>query len=72
MLFDDDSFDRDGALSFDWDPIFFGLGPQKYSYSRSSLQQVILNEMEKNGWVGVCCEPNLIFVVCNQFPVGRI
>jgi hypothetical protein len=26
--------------------------------------------MEKNKWMGVCCEPNVVFVVCNQFPVG--
>ncbi|KAL4982693.1 hypothetical protein BDW68DRAFT_182310 [Aspergillus falconensis] len=25
--------------------------------------------MERNGWVGVCCEPNLVFVACNQFPI---
>jgi len=25
--------------------------------------------MEQNGWLGVCCEPNVVFVVCNQFPL---
>jgi hypothetical protein len=25
--------------------------------------------MEHEKWLGVCCEPNSIFVVCNQFPV---
>lgn len=27
--------------------------------------------MQENNWVGVCCEPNAVFVVCNQFPVSR-
>lgn len=72
MLFDDDRFEQDGALTFHWNPIFFGLRPEKFSYAQSSLQQVILKEMENNGWVGVCCEPNLVFVVCNQFPVSGI
>jgi len=45
------------------------VGPEKFTYSSGTLQQVILDEMEKNGWVGVCCEPNLVFVVCNQFPL---
>ncbi|MCJ1237820.1 hypothetical protein MMC14_005807 [Varicellaria rhodocarpa] len=28
--------------------------------------------MERNGWMGVCCEPNMVFVVCNQFPLIAI
>lgn len=31
-----------------------------------------MKEMERNGWVGVCCEPNLVFVACNQFPVSSL
>lgn len=69
MLFNDDRFNQDGALTFDWDPVFWGFGPEKFSYTRSSLQQAIINEMVKNDWIGVCCEPNCVFVVCNQFPV---
>lgn len=51
--------------------IFWGLGPESFKYSRSKIQQVILDQMEKNNWVGVCCEPNVVFVVCNQFPVSK-
>ena len=70
MLFDDDKYDQEGALTFNWDPVFYGMGPEKFAYSRSSLQQAIVNEMERNGWMGVCCEPNMVFVACNQFPVS--
>ncbi|KXH60051.1 hypothetical protein CNYM01_07846 [Colletotrichum nymphaeae SA-01] len=69
MLFDDDEFERPGSLEFLWNPLFFGLGPEKFSYDAGSLQDAILKEMEGNGWIGVCCEPNMVFVVCNQFPL---
>lgn len=69
MLFDDDEFEKPESLVFKWNPMFFGLGDETFSYDNRSLQAAITREMERNGWVGVCCEPNVIFVVCNQFPV---
>lgn len=69
MLFDDDKYDEPDALTFHWDPIFWGFGPEKFTYTRSSLQDAIIAEMEREGWKGVCCEPNSIFVICNQFPI---
>lgn len=70
MLFDDDEFEKKDSMAFNWNPLFFGLGPERFTYDTASLQKAILAEMERNGWVGVCCEPNLVFVVCNQFPVS--
>jgi hypothetical protein len=72
MLFDDDEFEKPGSLVFQWNPLFWGMGPETFTYHNRSLQKAILAEMERNGWVGVCCEPNLVFVVCNQFPVSSI
>ena len=72
VLFNDDEFDEEGALTFHWDPIFWGMGPETFKYTRSSLQQTILDEMERENWIGVCCEPNNVFVVCNQFPVRSV
>ncbi|KIW42237.1 uncharacterized protein PV06_05801 [Exophiala oligosperma] len=69
MLFDDDEFEKEGSLTFNWNPLFFGMGPEKFSYDNRSLQKVIFQQMEENDWVGVCCEPNAVFVVCNQFPI---
>ena len=69
MLFDDDTFEKKDALLFNWNPIFFGMGPESFVISRETLQVAVIGEMEKNGWKGVCCEPNCVFVVCNQFPV---
>ncbi|KAF9890590.1 hypothetical protein FE257_005721 [Aspergillus nanangensis] len=72
MLFDDDRYNKPGALTFNWNPIFWGMGAESFSYTRQSLQQAILVEMERENWLGVCCEPNSIFVVCNQFPIVAI
>lgn len=69
MLFDSDAYEQPGALTFDWNPMFFGMGPEKFAYNRSSLQKAIVDEMERSGWMGVCCEPNCVFIICNQFPL---
>ncbi|KAI9924306.1 hypothetical protein ASPWEDRAFT_29875 [Aspergillus wentii DTO 134E9] len=69
MLFDDDEFEKPGSLVFRWDPLFWGMGSEEFSYDNRSLQGAIIAEMERNNWVGVCCEPNLVFVACNQFPI---
>lgn len=69
MLFDDDRYEQEGALTFLFNPIFYGMGPETFSYTRSTLQDAVIKEMESNGWLGACCEPNSIFIVCNQFPV---
>ncbi|KAJ7819912.1 hypothetical protein B0H14DRAFT_3736499 [Mycena olivaceomarginata] len=72
MLIGDDKYDAPDALVFDWNPIFWGMGRETFSYTRMTLQDTILNEMEAENWLGVCCEPNCIFVVCNQFPLIAI
>lgn len=56
MLFDDDEFERDESMIFHWNPLFYGLGSETFSYTNQSLQEAILREMERNGWVGVCCK----------------
>ncbi|KAL8707159.1 MAG: hypothetical protein Q9220_007771 [cf. Caloplaca sp. 1 TL-2023] len=68
MLFADDHYDEPNSIVFDWAPLFWGMGPERFSYTRTTLQQTILGQMEKSGWMGACCEPNLVFIVCNQFP----
>ncbi|KAJ5247100.1 hypothetical protein N7468_002083 [Penicillium chermesinum] len=69
MLFDDDEFEKPGSLTFHWDPMFWGMGPETFEYDIRSLQDAIIGEMRRNKWIGACCEPNVVFVACNQFPV---
>lgn len=72
MLFDSDKYDESSALTFNYDPIFYGMGPEKFEYTRTTLQLAIVSGFEKNDFLGVCCEPNCIFVICNQFPLIAI
>jgi hypothetical protein len=69
MLFDDDEFEKPNSLVFHWNPMVFGMGDEIFKYSNRSLQEAILKELEAKKWMEVCCEPNLVFVVCNQSPV---
>jgi hypothetical protein len=38
MLFDDNEFEQVGSLPFNWNPIFYGLGPETFSYNTQTLQ----------------------------------
>ncbi|KAL7918454.1 hypothetical protein ACQKWADRAFT_316521 [Trichoderma austrokoningii] len=31
--------------------------------------EATIKEMEANGRIGVCCEPNMVFIAWNQFPL---
>ncbi len=69
VLFDDDRYAEPGAMSLQYQPIFYGLGPQKFEYDFRKINDVIYWQMVENGWLGVACEPNCIFLICNQFPM---
>nr|POE49099.1 hypothetical protein CFP56_32249 [Quercus suber] len=51
MLFDDDEFERDGSLVSDWNPMFWGMGPERFVYNTARLQDAILKEMERLEWI---------------------
>lgn len=68
-LFNDDKYDAPGSLTFRYDPIFYGMGPETYPYDHASLTRVIRDQMVESGWLGVPCEPNNVFIVCNQYPI---
>ncbi|MEM7665521.1 MAG: hypothetical protein AAF250_06660 [Pseudomonadota bacterium] len=69
VLFDDDRYAEDGGLTLRHQPMFWGSEPFVYEYDFTSLKQAIFVQMLQNGWLGVACEPNNVFVVCNQFPM---
>ncbi|KAJ7508451.1 hypothetical protein B0H11DRAFT_2304442 [Mycena galericulata] len=56
MLFNDDIYDAPDALVFNW-------GPVTFKYNRSSLQDVIVKQMEDENWMGACCEPNCLIAM---------
>ena len=53
MLFDDDEFEREVGLKFSWNPMFWSMGLQGFSYSTKTLQEAILKELERNEYAGV-------------------
>jgi hypothetical protein len=77
-LFDDDKYEQPGALKFR--PSFEGVfevgswadlmqSTTASEYDLESLNDIIYWQMVANGYMGVACEPNLVFTTCNQFPV---
>jgi hypothetical protein len=69
MLFGDTKYDTAGSLTFRYDPIFYGKGPETYAYDHGALQRRIVEQFAEFHDLGVPCEPNNIFVVCNQYPL---
>jgi hypothetical protein len=65
-LFDDDRYARPGALRFRHWSFFWG-GPEKrFDYDQNSLNEHLYWQMVENGYLGIACEPNCIFQICNQ------
>jgi hypothetical protein len=65
-LFGDDRYAQPDSLTFrHWSP-FWG-GPEKqFAYDRDSLNDHLYWLMVENGYIGVACEPNCVFQICNQ------
>jgi hypothetical protein len=68
VLFDDDRFEQPGGLSFEIAPVFAS-GKETFAYDLTSLDEVIYWQMVESGFLGIACEPNMVFLVCNQFPM---
>lgn len=65
-LFDDDRYARPGALTFDFFTPFWGGERKRFEYDQNSLNEHIYWLMVQNGYLGVACEPNCIYQICNQ------
>ncbi|NNL85930.1 MAG: hypothetical protein HKP27_09770 [Myxococcales bacterium] len=64
-LFDDDRYTEQGALTMSINPFTFG-DNMVFEYDEESLSETIYWQMVQNGYLGVACEPNCIFQICNQ------
>lgn len=69
MLYRDGRYDRPGSLTFQFRPVFRGMGPEDFPYDHRRLVDAVYAEFERNDFLGCECEPNAIFVYCNQFPL---
>jgi hypothetical protein len=66
QLFADDRYAAPGSLTFRHWSFFWGGGEKRFEYDRSSLNDHLYWQMVENGYVGVACEPNCVFQICNQ------
>lgn len=64
-LFDDDRYTKPGALTLSLNPFTFG-ERMVFEYDEESLSETIYWQMVQNGYLGVACEPNCVFQICNQ------
>jgi hypothetical protein len=65
-LFDDDRYTKPGALSFRHWSFFWGGEEKRFDYDERSLNDHVYWQMVENGYLGIACEPNCIFQICNQ------
>ena len=65
-LFGDDRYAAPGALTFKYWSFFWGGGERRFEYDQNSLNEHIYWQMVESGYLGVACEPNCVFQICNQ------
>ncbi len=68
-LFRDPKYAEQGALTFSVNPLFWGLGGKHFRYDERSLNDLLYWKMVERGYLGIACEPNCVFQVCNQPPI---
>ncbi|KAF4455730.1 SCO2- involved in stability of Cox1p and Cox2p [Fusarium albosuccineum] len=70
MLFNDDRYEKPGSLTLQYDPYLWGpKGGFKWEYDANSLNDIIYWQMVESGYLGVACEPDCVFQICNQPPI---
>jgi hypothetical protein len=66
-IYGDDKYDDPGSIVFRSGSFFF---PEEHrqtiKYDHTSLAETIYRQFVGNDYIGVACEPNLVFPMCNQ------
>ena len=65
-IFRDDRYAREGALTFAVQSMFWGDGSLRFPYDERSLTEHLYWSMVERGFLGIACEPNCVFQICNQ------
>jgi hypothetical protein len=66
VLFNDHRYAEPGALTFRYWSFFWGGDEKHFAYDQYSLNEHLYWKMVESGYVGIACEPNCIFQICNQ------
>lgn len=67
-LFNDDRYARKNGLSLVYQPLYWG-EEKRFDYDEASLNDHIYWSMVESGYLGIACEPNCVFQICNQVPI---
>jgi hypothetical protein len=65
-LFADDRYATPGSITFRHWSFFWGGAEKRFEYDRDSLSEHIYRQLVDNDYLGVACEPNCVFQICNQ------
>lgn len=65
-LFADDRYARPDSLTFRHWSFYWGGQEKRFGYDRDSLTEHLYWQLVENGYLGVACEPNCVFQICNQ------
>lgn len=65
-LFRDPKYAQPGGITFELTTKFWHEGGFRFPYDERSLNDLIYWQMAEQGFLGVACEPNCIFQICNQ------
>lgn len=65
-MFRDDKYAQPGALTFRLKTRFWNEGGFTFPYDERQLNDLIYWQMAEQGYLGVACEPDCIFQICNQ------
>ena len=68
-IFDDDRYAQPGALTMELKPLYWGAGGKKFVYDERTLNDHLYWMMVEKGYLGIACEPNCVFQICNQVPI---
>jgi hypothetical protein len=68
-LFDDAKYAAEGALTMRLQPLFWGADGQHFPYDERKLNEHVYWTMVQKGYLGIACEPNCVFQICNQVPI---
>jgi Linalool dehydratase/isomerase len=65
-LFNDARYAQPGALTVRFWSYFWGGEEKRFVYDEKSLNDHLYRLMVESGYIGVACEPNCVFQICNQ------
>ena len=68
-IFNDSRYAEPGALTLELKPLYWGAGGKKFVYDERSLNDHLYWMMVEKGYLGIACEPNCVFQICNQVPI---